>query len=769
MTSLKILNPTKTLEQRLIREGVDIIGGKEGEYILIYDTMEFAAELKEEGISVERMVPEGLLPDAFLDYNELKELYFSLQSDYPELVKVDSLGASVNGLGIWSVKISDNVQVNEDEIKFIIVGSYHGDEVLNVEVCINEIMWLLENYGTDAEATEWVNSYDFRFVPLVNPDGRMADPPQRRNMHNVDLNRNHSFAFRPGDPGGHGPYPFSEPETQAIKRLAESVQFTGSLNYHSYGRGILHPWGYMQSIPTIDEDIFFRVGNDMAREISYIYYDYSAPFYYAVEGGYNDYMYSEFGMIPFLFETYTTKIPYFITEAIELTNEETLTAFKIYLRRFRGSGVTGIVKNKVSGIPVEATFFVEGKEDTLYMKPRKSEPVFGRYFRLLESGEYDITFSSLGYISRKEHVVIDDSVTVLDVSLDPLVYPIVVDSEIWDGISGIGNGNANGLINESENIQMNLYIFNVGGLTANEAYAKITTKDMLVSLQNDSLYFGTILPGDTVISVNKLGITVSESILPGQVIDFDLDFYSGSNEVLKIGYQDRIQGFYDSMEEDDAGWIHRYVPGTLSTIDDWEMGEVYGKKNDPHYANSGRMIWGNDLGKPGYNGDYPGNVHNYLQMRNINTEGWNTVYLQFFRWLTKDVTDSVYISVNGNPVWESPPGEAIYDNKWTLQTIEFSSTASDTEFVSIRFGLKSDQSGESGGWNIDDILVADRMLLSVENPSFFLSDDLNHYILYDNYPNPFYFGTNIPFELKNPGRIKIVVYNTLGQAIKTLT
>ena len=131
-------------------------------------------------------------------------------------------------------------------------------------------MWyLLENYGTDAEATYLVNNREMYFVPCFNPDGyeynRQTDPngggdwrKNRRNnggsCYGIDLNRN--FGYQWGyDNIGSSPDPcsqtyrgasaFSEPEAQAIRDFAILNNYRTHFNMHTYGGYILYPWGYI--------------------------------------------------------------------------------------------------------------------------------------------------------------------------------------------------------------------------------------------------------------------------------------------------------------------------------------------------------------------------------------------------------------------------------------------------------------------------------------------------------------------------------------------
>jgi hypothetical protein len=71
----------------------------------------------------------------------------------------------------------------------------------------------------------------------------------------VDLNRNYGYKFASSDIGSsndpcdeayRGPYPFSEPETQAIKKFVEDHNDTliYAINFHAYGNLFIFPFNF---------------------------------------------------------------------------------------------------------------------------------------------------------------------------------------------------------------------------------------------------------------------------------------------------------------------------------------------------------------------------------------------------------------------------------------------------------------------------------------------------------------------------------------------
>ena len=152
-------------------------------------------------------------------------------------------------------------------------------------------MWyLLENYDSDPEIRSIVDNTELYFVPVINPDGYLynekTDPngggfwrKNRKNGYGTDLNRNYDYYIN-GDPnnniwGGegtssntgsevyHGPAPFSEVETQAIKWFVENHDFVMAFNNHTSGDLLLYPYGYTDNAPTPEDDLFQGVSAEL--------------------------------------------------------------------------------------------------------------------------------------------------------------------------------------------------------------------------------------------------------------------------------------------------------------------------------------------------------------------------------------------------------------------------------------------------------------------------------------------------------------------------
>jgi len=88
-------------------------------------------------------------------------------------------------------------------------------------------------------------------------------------------------------------------------------------------------------------------------------------------------------------------------------------------------GVTGTVTDSVTGLPVKAKVTIAGFD--IDSSEVYSDSLFGKYYRLIYGGTYNLTFSAPGYYTEtiSNVYVKNDSSTIRNVLLNPIVQGIV--------------------------------------------------------------------------------------------------------------------------------------------------------------------------------------------------------------------------------------------------------------------------------------------------------------------------------------------------------
>jgi len=241
-----------------------------------------------------------------------------MRAQFPNLISVrQSLGQSIENRDIWMVKISDNPGADESEQEILYTGLHHAREPQSMATVIYFMWHMLENYGSDPQVTNLVDNRELYFVPVVNPDGYVYNEQTnpngggfwRKNRRNngggifgVDLNRNYGYQWgfdnvgsspTPSSDTYRGTAPFSEPETQVMRDLALSRQFTMAFNYHSYSNLLIFPWGYKANFFTPDHALFVAWAQDMTQFNNYVYGTANQTVGYLVNGEANDWFYGE--------------------------------------------------------------------------------------------------------------------------------------------------------------------------------------------------------------------------------------------------------------------------------------------------------------------------------------------------------------------------------------------------------------------------------------------------------------------------------------------
>ena len=286
--------------------------------------------------------------EKYYSYDELTELLGQLELEYPEIFNYSSLGKTWEGRDIWLVKISDNVTIDEEEAEVCLTGGMHGDEKQGYEVVIYSIKAFLDNYTSpvvNQSFTERVrnviNNTEFYIIPMLNPDGIEARTRKNARPNNclfgktifkgVDINRNSGYkwelqdeypfryrrcwpifyekinvkfpifdfhVFR-GEGCYRGPYPFSEPESQALKYVIENHNISLYIDHHSASDYIMYGWGWNHDLPYVDEPFMSSVSENVSNITGYRIKHGSIIVYF---GGMRDWMAAEHGVRAMCFE-----------------------------------------------------------------------------------------------------------------------------------------------------------------------------------------------------------------------------------------------------------------------------------------------------------------------------------------------------------------------------------------------------------------------------------------------------------------------------------
>ncbi len=210
------------------------------------------------------------MKNQYLSYEEGTALLKNFEESYPDIIKVQSIGKTWEQRDIYLATLSLDVNEADHKPALLFTGTIHAREWIGHELSLKFIEYILTNYDINPKIKEYLTRSTLYMVPCLNPDGfeysrkhfSFWRKNRRKNSdgsYGVDLNRNFSVGFTKGvKPSSNvygGEYPFSEPETKAIKEFVDSHNnITIALDYHSQGNVFFpaHKFRHEQEIDGTD-------------------------------------------------------------------------------------------------------------------------------------------------------------------------------------------------------------------------------------------------------------------------------------------------------------------------------------------------------------------------------------------------------------------------------------------------------------------------------------------------------------------------------------
>ena len=220
----------------------------------------------------------------------LKEEFEEIAADNRKITKLISIGETIRGEDIVALKICKNARRHRDGRKpsVLYMGAQHAREWITPEMNRRLAHYFVDGYSDDRDIRELLEDNELWIIPVANPDGydhtfnegqRLWRKNLRDNNGNgqldpgegVDLNRNFPYKWGYDNEGSspdpssdtyRGPSPGSEPETQALDRFVDRIDFKFLVNYHSAAELLLYGTGWQVSTPTPDDEISIAMAGD---------------------------------------------------------------------------------------------------------------------------------------------------------------------------------------------------------------------------------------------------------------------------------------------------------------------------------------------------------------------------------------------------------------------------------------------------------------------------------------------------------------------------
>ncbi|MFO7637865.1 MAG: M14 family zinc carboxypeptidase [bacterium] len=221
---------------------------------------------------------EAFVDGQYRSYADHVALMRNWAASYPDICRLDSIGQTHQGNWIYGVKISGNVQVDDNRPEVLLESMHHAREWAAPEAARHFVDTLLTNYATNQGFRDYIDNTQTWVFPIINVDGYLYDYPAQRSWRRnrqpfgssigSDPNRSYNGVgdgdaiadwgslvrgsrsdHRPGSDiwmGAHGRW---ASEVNVLADFFKTRNFVADITLHSYSELVLWPYGDGRTAP----------------------------------------------------------------------------------------------------------------------------------------------------------------------------------------------------------------------------------------------------------------------------------------------------------------------------------------------------------------------------------------------------------------------------------------------------------------------------------------------------------------------------------------
>jgi len=233
----------------------------------------------------------------FNTFEDIEKELHRIVEQYNDIARLEVMGTTYEGRNMYALRVTKDIGPEPTKPIVLIDAGIHAREWVSVSTIMYIINQVVRNPDDDTLIKAFVDSYDFVFMPVLNPDGYeytwTTDRLWRKNRApnadsrciGVDLNRNWDYKWggkgtsgNPCDIDFRGYSAFSEKETIAVRDYVDKQKSKVVLyiNFHAYGQLWMTPYGYSTDTPSNEKEMmnYSRIAVNAIKKVRGTSYEY---------------------------------------------------------------------------------------------------------------------------------------------------------------------------------------------------------------------------------------------------------------------------------------------------------------------------------------------------------------------------------------------------------------------------------------------------------------------------------------------------------------